>query len=48
MIEKSGLAVFQAQCIPTDASILTTETYKAFLQRRRVLVAERLNEFLGV
>lgn len=48
MIEKSGLAAFEAQCIPTDGSILTSDAYKAFLQRRRVLVARRLNEFLGV
>lgn len=48
MIEKSGLASFQAQCIPTDASVLTTDAYKAFLQHRRMLVAKRLNEFLGV
>ena len=48
MIEKSGLAAFQAQCIPTDSSILTTDAYKVFLQRRRVLVVNRLNEFLGL
>lgn len=47
MIEKSGPAAFEAQCIPTDGSILTTDAYKAFLQRRRVLVTRRLNEFLG-
>lgn len=48
MIEKSGPAAFEAQCIPTDGSILTTDAYKAFLQRRRALVTKRLNEFLGV
>lgn len=48
MIEKSGPAAFEAQCIPTDSSILTTDAYKAFLQRRRALVTKRLNEFLGV
>jgi hypothetical protein len=48
MIEKSGLAAFEAQCIPTDNSVLTIESYKAFLHQRRVLVAKRLNEFLGV
>jgi hypothetical protein len=48
MIEKSGLAAFEAQCIPTESSILTTDTYRAFLHRRRELVAKRLNEFLSV
>jgi hypothetical protein len=48
MIEKSGPAAFEAQCIPTDSSILTTDAYKAFLYRRRALVTKRLNEFLGV
>jgi hypothetical protein len=47
-IKKSGPAAFEAQCIPTDCSILTPEAYRAFLQRRRALVAKRLNEFLGV
>jgi hypothetical protein len=46
MIEKSGPAVFQAQCIPTDASLLGIDDYKAFLQKRRGLVAKRLNDFL--
>ena len=48
MIEKSGPAAFEAQCIPTESSILTTDAYKAFLQHRRALVTKRLNEFLGV
>jgi hypothetical protein len=47
MIEKSGLAVFEAQCIPTEPALLGIEDYEAFLQRRRDLVALRLNEFLG-
>ncbi len=48
MIEKSGLASFEAQCIPTDPTILGVDSYKRFLGKRRALVAERLNEFLGV
>jgi hypothetical protein len=47
MIEKSGLDVFNAQCIPTDSGLLGVDGYKGFLERRRALVAERLNEFLG-
>jgi hypothetical protein len=46
MIEKSGLVPFEAQCIPTMEPLLKTENYKTFLQRRRELIAERLNAFL--
>jgi hypothetical protein len=48
MIAKSGSAAFDAQCIPTETSLLGTGGYKAFLQHRRDLIAERLNKFLGV
>lgn len=47
MIQKSGLAAFDMQCIPTDAMLLSLDHYKAFLQKRRVSVAKRLNEFLS-
>lgn len=46
MIEKAGIAVFQAQCIPTEADLLDSENYRTFLQRRRTLIARRLNAFL--
>jgi hypothetical protein len=48
MIEKSGSAAFETQCIPTDPACLGVGDYKAFLQARRSLIAKRLNEFLGV
>ena len=48
MIEKSGPAAFQAQCIPTDPTFLGIDGYKAFLKERRSLVALRLNQFMGV
>jgi hypothetical protein len=47
MIAKSGLAAFEAQCIPTNPTLLGVDGYKAFLHERRTLVAERLNQFLG-
>jgi len=47
MIEKSGVAAFDAQCIPTDPTLLTVEKYKRFLERRRSVIAERLNAFLA-
>jgi hypothetical protein len=48
MTAKSGSTAFDAQCIPTETSLLGIGGYKAFLQRRRALVAERLNQFLRV
>jgi hypothetical protein len=48
MIEKSGSVVFEAQCIPTDSSLLSADDYKAFLQKRRAMVVKRLNQFLAV
>jgi hypothetical protein len=47
LIEKAGVATFDAQCIPTDAALLELGSYKAFLTKRRELIAKRLNEFLG-
>lgn len=47
MIQKSGLAAFEMQCIPTDTNLLGVDEYKAFLRERRVSVAKRLNEFLS-
>ena len=46
MIEKSGEAAFASQCIPTDDKYLAVDAYKNFLQRRRAMIAKRLNEFL--
>lgn len=47
MIESSGHAAFDAQCIPTDPELLRVSNYKGFLRQRRVLVANRINAFLG-
>ena len=47
LIEKAGVAVFNAQQIPTDDGLLQVQDYKAFLTWRRNLVAQRLNAFLG-
>ena len=46
MIDKSGPAAFEAQCIPTDMNMLGVDAYKRFLQHRRELIAGRLNKFL--
>jgi hypothetical protein len=47
VIEKSGPAAFESQCIPTDPALLGVGEYKAFLVKRREHIAQRLNAFLG-
>ncbi|MGZ0175187.1 MAG: hypothetical protein ACKVHE_37320 [Planctomycetales bacterium] len=46
VIEKQGPGSFASQCIPTDESLLTIETYPQFLAERRKLICERLNQYL--
>ncbi len=48
LIQESGIAPFEAQCIPTDKTLLGADAYKKFLRERRKLVSRRLNEFLGI
>ena len=45
--EANGEQPFKSQCIPTDPEVLSIKHYKAFLAKRRRLIAERLNTFLG-
>jgi hypothetical protein len=47
IIDKSGFAPFEAQCIPTEPALLGIQNYETFLQKRRELITDRLNEFLG-
>jgi len=47
ILTDSGKAAFEAQCIPVDDSLFHLDRYKQFLQRRRELIARRLNDFLG-
>ena len=46
LVQKAGAAAFDAQCIPTDVSLLGVDAYKKFLAARRVSVSQRLNDFL--
>lgn len=46
-IARSGQVLFEAQCIPTEADLLRSESYTVFLETRRSLIAESLNSFLG-
>jgi len=47
MIEKTGNAAFEKQCIPTAQALLGVESYKEFLRNRRELIVKRLNAFLS-
>src|SRR6266550_612146 len=47
LITKSGVSAFETQCILTDPALLGVESYKAFLSKRREMIAKRINEFLG-
>jgi hypothetical protein len=42
-----GPATLLAQCIPVDDEVLDEATYDDFLVRRREMIADRLNAFLG-
>lgn len=46
LINTAGIDQFEAQCIPTDERIRSVKMYDSFLKERRLLIAERLNDFL--
>ncbi|MCY3674567.1 MAG: DUF262 domain-containing protein [Rhodobacteraceae bacterium] len=46
-ITKLGEEPFEVQCIPIDRYLLELDNYREFLARRRELISERLNSFLG-
>jgi hypothetical protein len=48
ILQGSGATSFEAQGIPSQASLLELAGYKSFLSERRKTIAARLNEFLGV
>jgi hypothetical protein len=48
MRESVGSGPFQSQCIPVEDELLELDSYESFLIRRRELIADRLNAFLGV
>ncbi|GIK19343.1 MAG: DUF262 domain-containing protein [Leptolyngbya sp. PLA2] len=47
IVERQGVEVFDAQCIPTREDVLHVDRYSDFLAERRRLIATRLNEYLG-
>ena len=42
-----GVEALDRQAIPSETQLWTLPDYDAFLAKRRELVANRLNEFLG-
>jgi hypothetical protein len=47
ILEQAGPAIFDAQCIPHEDPLYEPSNYDQFLARRRELIADRLNAFLG-
>ena len=47
-VSDHGTAMFDNQCIPLDAKLLTRESYNEFLAERRVRIATELNTFLDI
>lgn len=47
ILEGEGIKQLQNQCIPTDQELLKPENFAEFLTKRRELISERLNMFLG-
>lgn len=47
IVGKQGEDALTKQAIPTEPTLWNVQRYDAFLARRRQLVADRLNEFLG-
>ncbi|MEA5615130.1 GmrSD restriction endonuclease domain-containing protein [Nodularia spumigena] len=47
LLTKLGPDHFRLQCIPTDRALYAVNRYPDFLEARRELIADRLNEFLG-
>ena len=48
ILESTGSAAFEAQCLPTKPELLPVQQYREFLRVRRATIAARLNDFLGV
>lgn len=46
-LKTAGAAPFEAQCIPIEDELLKTESFAQFLEKRRALIAGRLNEFIN-
>jgi len=47
-LEKQGADLLALQGIPADSELLEVEKFRAFLEARRVLLSEAINQFLNV
>lgn len=47
-LAKQGPELLAVQGIPSDSELLDVESYRDFLDARRIMLAEAINEFLGV
>lgn len=47
IVEKQGLAPFARQAVPMEPELLELDQYRIFLEKRRGMISDRLNEFLG-
>jgi hypothetical protein len=48
LVHAAGESAFAAQCIPLAHDLRDVGSYRAFLATRRQLIADRLNDYLGV
>jgi len=48
MLDAGQESLLKSQCIPLDVALFTVEKFPAFLEKRRELIAKRLNEFMVV
>ncbi|OXJ18933.1 GmrSD restriction endonuclease domain-containing protein [Burkholderia sp. HI2500] len=46
IVTKQGKHALESQCVPTDSTLWSTETYRDFLATRRVALAGRMNAFI--
>ncbi|EDT05613.1 protein of unknown function DUF262 [Burkholderia ambifaria IOP40-10] len=47
ILTKQGKHALESQCVPTDSTLWSTETYRDFLATRRVALAARMNAFIA-
>jgi len=47
IVETRGRTALADQCLPEDPALHRVENYREFLEQRRALIAQRLNEFLA-
>ena len=47
VVAKQGVSALQSQCVPIDASLWGTESYREFLKFRREALAQRMNAFIN-